>query len=371
MLSEADDYLIHQVAEPVRFVQTSDRNFYDRYYFQIHNSSDDLSMIFGIGLYPNLGTLDAFATLRLGDKQHVLRSSRRLGDRMDTSCGPMRVEVVEGLKKLRVTIAPNESGIEADLLFEGTHPATLEPQQTMRASHGRIVRDITRYGQTGHYTGWMKLPDGTRREATAPQWGGYRDRSWGVRPIGEQEPAGILAASKPSYLWLYCAAQFPEYTLMLKAQDLGNGKRVMEEAVRIWNDPSRRVEHLRDLTHEVRLDENKQYLTGATITCRDKDGSDLVVEIEQVLPVHLMAGTGYLDEDLEWRHGAYKGELVTENLVYDIHPKGGTGVHGVIDAVGRYHCKGDVGYGLFEYGLVGNLPRYGITGDGYWNERRA
>ncbi|MGE4322698.1 MAG: hypothetical protein AB7E60_06660 [Sphingobium sp.] len=370
MLSEADDYLIHQAAMPVRYVETSDRNFYDRYYFQIHNSSDDLSMIFGIGLYPNLGTLDGFATLRLGGKQHVLRSSRRMGDRMDTSCGPMRVEVVEGLRKLRITIAPNESGIEADLLFEGAHPATLEPQQTMRASHGRIVRDITRYGQMGHYTGWMTLPDGTRREASAPQWSGYRDRSWGIRPIGEQEPAGISAASKQNYLWLYCAAQFPEYTLMLKAQDLGNGKRVMEEAVRIWNDPTRRIEHLRGLQHALRLDDAKQYLTGGTITCHERDGSELRVEIEQLLPVHLMAGTGYLDEDVEWRHGAYKGELVTESLVYDIGPNG-SGTHGVIDAVGRYRCNGDVGYGLFEYGLVGNLPQYGLEGEGYWNERPA
>ena len=366
MLSAADDYLIHQIAEPVRIVQSSDRNFYDRHYFLVHNSSDDVALVFGLGLYPNLGTLDAFATLRLGDKQHVLRSSRRLGDRMDTSCGPMRVEVVEGLRKLRITIAPNDSGIEADLLFEGAHPAQLEPRQAMRASYGRVVMDVMRYGQTGHYSGWLKLPDGTRREASAPDWAGYRDRSWGIRPVGEQEPSGIAAKSKPSYLWLYCAAQFAEYTLMLKAQDLGNGKRVLQEAVRIWNDPARRPDHLKGLEHDLTMDANGHFFTGGTLTCRERDGSELRVQIEQLLPVYLMAGTGYHDDDREWRHGAYKGDLVTQNLVYDVR-EDGVGVPSIIDAVGRYTCNGDVGYGLFEYGLMGNMPRYGVEGEGYWN----
>ncbi len=31
MLSPLDDYPIHQIAEPVRRVGTSDRNFFDRY----------------------------------------------------------------------------------------------------------------------------------------------------------------------------------------------------------------------------------------------------------------------------------------------------------------------------------------------------
>jgi hypothetical protein len=33
MLTPLDDYPIHQVAEVMRHVGTSDRNFYDRYYF--------------------------------------------------------------------------------------------------------------------------------------------------------------------------------------------------------------------------------------------------------------------------------------------------------------------------------------------------
>ena len=66
MLSSWDDYPVHQIPEPIRYVGTSDRNFYDRYYFNMHGSSDELFLVFGLGQYPNLGVQDAFAGLRAG-----------------------------------------------------------------------------------------------------------------------------------------------------------------------------------------------------------------------------------------------------------------------------------------------------------------
>src|SRR5215217_145766 len=97
MLSPADDLPIHQVAAPVRQPATSDRNFYDRYYFNCHPCSDDMFLIIGQGQYPNLGVTDAFALVRRGDEHRVVWASRELGlDRMDTSVGPFKVEVIEG-----------------------------------------------------------------------------------------------------------------------------------------------------------------------------------------------------------------------------------------------------------------------------------
>ena len=39
-LSPLDDYPVHQIAETIRHVGTSDRNFYDRYYFNCHAGVD-------------------------------------------------------------------------------------------------------------------------------------------------------------------------------------------------------------------------------------------------------------------------------------------------------------------------------------------
>jgi len=73
-----------------RHPATSDRNFYDRYYFNLHPSSGEFSAIFGFGEYPNLGVKDAFIDVRRGDWQHIVRSSGPLVDRADTSVGPFR-----------------------------------------------------------------------------------------------------------------------------------------------------------------------------------------------------------------------------------------------------------------------------------------
>ena len=58
MLSKMDDYPIHQTPEPIARPASSDRNVYDRYWF--NGYQDDGAFYFGIGaaLYPNLEILD-------------------------------------------------------------------------------------------------------------------------------------------------------------------------------------------------------------------------------------------------------------------------------------------------------------------------
>ena len=67
-LSAWDDFPVHQAAEFVRHPATSDRNFYDRYYFNMHPCSEEWFAIFGFGQYPNLGVVDAFVDVRKGER---------------------------------------------------------------------------------------------------------------------------------------------------------------------------------------------------------------------------------------------------------------------------------------------------------------
>ena len=48
-ISAMDETLAHQTPETFDQVSTSDRNFYDRYYFNLHSKSDELFMVIGIG----------------------------------------------------------------------------------------------------------------------------------------------------------------------------------------------------------------------------------------------------------------------------------------------------------------------------------
>jgi hypothetical protein len=348
MLSPLDDLPIHQVAEPIRRPATSDRNFYDRYYFNCHPCSDELFLIMGMGQYPNLDVTDAFALVRHGAEHRVVRASRELGpDRMDTSVGPFRIEVIEGLKTLRCTLDAPEHGLSYDLTWEGFVPAHQEPRHVDRNATGRAFLDACRLAQLGSWSGWLEV-DGRRVDVTPDHWWGSRDRSWGIRPVGEPDPPGILAAKAGApFRWLYAPIRMPDHALVFICQERGDGSRVLEEAVRLW--PDGRVDHLGRPEHDLTWSADGPGLTGLVERGTIRLG-DLVVEVEPVLPVHLGVGTGYGFDADGWRHGAYQGDLEVQGRVWDLGTEEARSqMFGIVDAVARFTVEGQEGWGLFEW----------------------
>ena len=47
MVSSWDDYPVHQTSEYIAHTATSDRNFYDRYYFNMFDTAGAYMAIFG------------------------------------------------------------------------------------------------------------------------------------------------------------------------------------------------------------------------------------------------------------------------------------------------------------------------------------
>jgi len=132
-ISPMDEFLAHQTPDTFDRVFTSDRNFYDRYYFNMHDSTGEFFMVAGMGQYPNLGVTDAFVTISHGTNQYVVRASRALGtDRLDTQVGPFSIEVIEGLQSLRLKCDENEWGLSFDIRFDGSVPALEEPKTNQR-----------------------------------------------------------------------------------------------------------------------------------------------------------------------------------------------------------------------------------------------
>jgi len=123
MLSKADDYPIHQTAEPIAYAGT-DRNFYDRYFFNGYTGDGETFFATALGVYPALNVMDGAFCVVDGGVQHNLRASRVLAmERMDTRVGPLRIDVVEPLKSLRMRVEKNDHGIAADLLFRSRSTA--------------------------------------------------------------------------------------------------------------------------------------------------------------------------------------------------------------------------------------------------------
>lgn len=366
MLSPLDDYPVHQISEPMRHVGPSDRNFYDRYYFNIHGTGDvlgtddDLFAVIGVGHYPNLSVADAFVSVLWGDDHRVVRSSRTLGaDRMDTSVGPIRVEVIDGLKRLRVVVEPNEHGIELDAVYDGFSEALLEARHFDR-DFTRVTFDSTRFAQVGSWTGTLRVGD---REVTLnpDRYWGCRDRSWGVRPVGEAEPPGIRAtATGRGFFWVYAPVRFDDHALLTIIQERPDGERVVEDAHRAFPVGSGRApEWLGRPEHDLRFEPGTRKLAGATLSYYGRRGEKtLEVEVEPVLPFPLILGTGYGVEP-NWRHGMYQGELVVEGQ--QIAPIDATYMSwGLTEYAAKFTCGDQVGYGMFECSFMGRHEQYGF-----------
>ena len=375
-LSPLDDYPLHQTSESMLHVATSDRNFYDRYYFNVHHCADDLFMAVSIGQYPNLGVTDAFAAIVHKGVHRVVRASRELGsDRGDTSVGPFRVEVVEPLTKLRVVLEPGsaqavgevsedaadegdtEYGLSFDLTWTGAIPATREPRQFVRR-HGRVWMDSVRLAQTGFWEGTLVV-GGEEIAVTPDVWQGSRDRSWGIRPVGEAEPSGIhgKTGAPPTFHWVYAPMQFEDFSILVIAQEDEHGARVLEEAVKVYGDgrpavPLGRPEITQHYTSGTRD------VTSAVVAFSPPGEKAFEVRVTQLIPLHMAVGSGY-GLDADWRHGMYQGpDPRVQHLTLPAEVAAQrSGMFGVTERLSRFDYDGPegarVGYGLFETLFIG------------------
>ncbi|WP_298282011.1 hypothetical protein [Novosphingobium sp.] len=315
MLTKADDFPIHQTPDPIAFSGT-DRNFYDRYFF--NGTTTDGEVFFGaaMGIYPHLNIIDAAFSVRIADRQFNLHASRHLHmERMDTHVGPIRVEVIEPLQRLRVLVDENEFGISADLTFRGRH-FPLEEPRTVRRNGPRIVQDVTRLTQLGRWSGWIRQGDLTitMEEATTP---GTRDRSWGVRHVGMRDPQPPATPLEFQAYWFWLPAQFDDRIVHFYINEDGEGKSWNVGMVMIRDDGS--IQHIRDARISPEFVPGTRFPRSATVTARDDEGGVWRIEVETGRRFFL-TGLGYMNPD--WSHGLNKGplavgydEIATDDIV--------------------------------------------------------
>jgi hypothetical protein len=372
MLGPLDEYPVHQVPQPIAWPGSSDRNFYDRSYFNAHDRTGDIFVITGIGYYPNLGVKDAFLLVSRrdgkfggsGDTQTAVHLSDAIdGDRLNQCVNGYRVQVIEPLQKLRITLAETE-GIACDLTWEGLYPVVQEQRHLMRTGN-RTTLDAQRFAQLGSWSGNLVIDDETIAVDPAT-WIGTRDRSWGIRPVGESEPAG-RPADPPfeGMWWLYVPMAFDDFAIVVIIQEEPSGYRTLNDCTRIWRDG--RVEQLGWPRVKIHYRSGTRIPTGATIDATDAAGTPLRFQIESKLPVPIHVGGGY-GGDSDWLHGTWKGANFTERRSYDMTDPAiiGRSAFGVIDHVGRALCYDDStvvheGWGLFEHGALGRHDPSGFT----------
>jgi hypothetical protein len=359
VVSSLDEYPLHQVPLPVTWAGSSDRNFYDRCYLNAHDRTGDIFLITGMGYYPNLGTKDAFVLVRRGDEQTAVHLSDAIDDdRLDQRVGAYRIEVVEPLHQLRVVLEETE-GMALDLTWEGSFDVLQEQPHVMRAG-SRVTLHAQRFAQVGTWSGTLVI-DGQETALTPDRWVGTRDRSWGIRPVGEAAPEGAPAV--PAFegmWWTYVPLRFEEYAVVLILQEDPDGYRTLNDCHRVWRDG--RVEQLGWPQVDIRYSSGTRVPTGASITCTTPDGKPLLLEVESLLAVPIHIGGGY-GGDPDWIHGQWKGPGFTERVTYDLTDESVAGriMFGVIDHAARATLDGVEGFGLFEHGALGRHDPSGFA----------
>ncbi|MCZ7525120.1 MAG: hypothetical protein M5U14_01225 [Acidimicrobiia bacterium] len=354
MLIPLDDYPVHQTPEPVAHTLGGAVNHYDRYFFNGYRRDGSLYFGAALGLYPNRRVMDAaFAVVRDGEEISVIASRLAPLDR-ETTVGPIRVTVEEPLRRLRVSVSPNESGLEADLVFTARSVALEEPRFT-RYEGASPVFDYTRLTQWGTWSGTL-VADGERVDVT-PDVMGCRDRSWGLRPVGQQVPGP--SGSVPQFFWLWAPLNFDDLCVHFDVNEDGEGRPwhwngVVMPVLRTPGDPlvdPGSARHMARVRHDIRWEPGTRRAASATLHLEPHDGEPLAVHLEPMLTFR-MRGLGYLHP--EWGHGHWKGDeaLHTERFrLDDVNPLDPFYVH--VQQVCRATMGERSGVGVFEQLVIG------------------
>ena len=365
MLSKLDDYPIHQTPLPVAHPASSDRHVYHRYWF--NGYQDDGAFYFGVGaaLYPNLGIMDCGLSLVIDGVQYAFHASRRAPvEPTDLSVGPFTLDILEPMKSLRITVDDNETGIAGELLWIPRTASIQEARQTSQG--GRTLMDATRFNQFGHWQGEIRYDGKTLRVDPARVYG-TKDRSWGIRPVGDRDTGGAPPTQMPQVFFLWAPLHWED-----RCTHVGLFENEYAEQ---WHfdgmicpvydspddlpgveDPDVRL--LSGAEHTLTFHPGTRRASHAEFVLHERDGSSLEISLEPVL-VYRMKGIGYSHP--EWGHGHWKGELAVGGESWKVDEAPEMALENMhIQQVVKATCGDQKGIGVLEQIHLGPHQRYGF-----------
>jgi hypothetical protein len=362
-----DEYPVHQVPLSMRYVATGDRNAYDRCIFHVFDHEGRALLITGLGVYPNTGVIDAYATLRTGDRLHAVRASDALGeDRMRLRVGPIRIEVRKPLSTLRLICEadPDDAdGLCFDLTWQAEFPAVWEPHHTARTGD-RLTLEGRRFVQAGAPTGVLRAA-GVEHTVTPGGWTATRDRSWGLRPIpGEQPGRAAEEQRTEGFHWVWCPIRFRDRFVMVLLQEEPDGYRTLGDAVLAHPVGSGRPDEQLGWPY-VDIDYHPGGRTprSAVLHLTDSARKPLEIHARMLTGSPLAVGAGYPPAQ-DWQHGTWQGRDWVDRRSYDPTDPAGLGLagYGVTDHAACFVLDGETGHGIFEHGSFGRHDPSGFAG---------
>jgi hypothetical protein len=356
VLSPFDDYPIHQVALPIAQAGGGHPDFYDRFWF--NGYTEDFFFALAMGIYPNRGVIDAaFSVVYDGVQRSVFASGRAPLDRSVTEVGPIRVEIVEPMRTARLVIDAPAHGLTADLVFRTRTAAFEEPRQT-RFNGVRLAMDVTRATQLGRWEGSLRSGP-TAIDLEGRIVSGTKDRSWGIRPVGDPAPmAPIPSAAQWFFLW--APLHFEDECLHYMVFEDGDGVPWSQAGVVLpvlgatdpATGPGQGLEHLLAVTHQVDWAPGLRRSDGATLTFRRPLRSEIeTVELEPLMTFR-MSGVGYFHP--KFMHGRWHEDLIVEGEAFVVDEIDNLDLHNIhVQQVMRASWGGRRGLGVLEQLALG------------------
>jgi len=360
MLTRADDFPIHQTPEPIAYTG-SDRNFYDRYFYNgFHLGDEDVFFACAMGQYPALNVMDAAFCLIKDGKQHSVFASRELGhERMSTSVAPIEIDIVEPHVEHRIRVSDNRAGLEADLTFRMRTVPVEEPRFTYRLG-ARIILDYTRLTQFGEWSGWISL-HGKRIDVTPATFRGTRDRSWGIRPVGAADPQPVAPPPEPQFYWLWAPLQFDDGGSLFHVNENAEGAAWARSAQWVPLAPGNARE-LSDGRAAMTFQSGTRHAKTAELFLFDEHGETSV----RLTPRYkfFMRGIGYMHP--ERNHGSYHGAHSVTSEVLDLATLNegdfhSTHIQAVVDAEMTGPLGARKGRGILEQLIIGRHEPSGFN----------
>jgi hypothetical protein len=362
MLTPWDEMMCHQIPATLDQVHTTSPEWTERIYISLYDVAAKDTMIgCGIGQYPNKNVQDGFATVWHKGKQHNFRASRTLAPTPhQVRVGPLAIEVLEGLRRFRMTLADNPSGIKFDIEWTGAMNPHQE-ERDHRESGGKVVQDITRFDQVGRARGTLELPN-LRLALSEQDWWGHRDRSWGTRRPLRTEASDQRRTTFAPFLFSWSAAQFPDFALHWRfvERDAARYSYLTGELVQQLGHPVEPGWTVEKTNQEFRWDASGpvQTLKGGEIELLFKNGARRQVSFVTHPPRWHLKGGGY-GGYRGWNHGDARGEYYCEHEVWDLSdPEVLRAASTLSDHLIEWRVGDAIGFGIMEYGVGPGYYKY-------------
>lgn len=211
-LTAADELFFHQIPEPLPNVVTYHDYWRESLFFVLHprNAPGD-ALILTMAHFPRREEMDALQLGMVGGQRIFARHVRPYdGDPHTMAVGPVRIDIVEPYKVVKLHVDTAGAPLGLDLTFRARTRAHGLRRGTMKAGH-EIIWDQSHMIQAGIYSGSYTL-DG--KAYPVDDWWGQRDHSWGIRDHGRCP------------LWMWLAIQLPDGMLGVWHWEYANGARV-------------------------------------------------------------------------------------------------------------------------------------------------